>query len=142
MSLFDESLAVTAEPYGALGLGAPLADASRPEAVSAPRAFERAPWDGRKDALADAFDGALVGAQLEARAQIPQNKDCNVFLFADAAVACDWKSKFRPVADAAYGVAFQASLLRVDLTKRVGAFAAKPALTLKLADLNSALKCP
>jgi hypothetical protein len=47
------------------------------------------------------------------------------------------------VADAAYGLAFQASMLRVDLTKRVGdPFNRKPALTLKLADARSRLKAP
>ena len=58
------------------------------------------------------------------------------------AVAADWADGL-PVADAAYGLAFQASMLRVDLTKRVGdPFNRKPALTLKLADARNRLKAP
>ena len=138
--MLPQRAALRAEPFGVLGFGAPVSDASRPEAVSAPRTHDKAAWDHRKDALGDAFEGVLVGTLLELSAPVPPNNDCTAFLFADAAIAADWDDGL-PVADAAYGVAFQASLLRVDLTRRVGKFS-KPALTLKLADSNSPLKCP
>ena len=133
-------LALAGEPYACLGFGKALADGSRPEAVAAPRPYDRMPWDRRKDALGDAFEGALVGALLEASA--PVAPDVTAFVFADGAVAADWADGL-PVADAAYGLAFQASMLRVDLTKRVGdPFNRKPALTLKLADARNRLKAP
>ncbi|KAH8051193.1 hypothetical protein JL722_10892 [Aureococcus anophagefferens] len=101
--------------------------------------YDRMPWDRRKDALGDAFEGALVGALLEASA--PVAPDVTAFA-ADGAVAADWADGL-PVADAAFGLAFQASMLRVDLTKRVGdPFNRKPALTLKLADARNRLKAP
>ncbi|KAH8048031.1 hypothetical protein JL721_12038 [Aureococcus anophagefferens] len=106
---------------------------------AAPRPYDRMPWDRRR-ALGDAFEGALVGALLEASA--PVAPDVTAFVFADGAVAADWADGL-PVAEAAYGLAFQASMLRVDLTKRVGdPFNRKPALTLKLADARNRLKAP
>jgi len=129
------------EPYAAIGHGAPLRDGTRPEAVRAPRPAERAPWGAaRKDALSDAFEGPLAGALLEVRAPV---RDVTVLLFAEAAAAADLGDGAKSlVADAAYGVAFQANILRVDLAKRVGAFSAKPAITLRLADAGAALRCP
>ena len=110
--------------------------------MRAPRPAEGPRWDGRKDALADAFEGPLVGALVEIRAPVPPRDDVTVLLFGEAAAAADWGDALKPVADAAYGVAFQANILRVDLTKRVGAFAAKPALTLKLADGQGLVRAP
>ncbi|KAH8047292.1 hypothetical protein JL720_16143 [Aureococcus anophagefferens] len=131
-------LALAGEPYACVGFGKALADASRPEAVTAPRPYDRMPWDRRKDALGDAFEGALVGALLEASA--PVAPDVTAFVFADGAVAATGPRRPWP---AAYGFAFQASMLRVDLTKRVGdPFNRKPALTLKLADARNRLKAP
>jgi len=132
---------VRAEPYAAVGAGKPLADSSRPEAVAAPGQFERAPWDGRKDALADAFDGGLAGGRIEVRAPLPQSPACTAVLFADAAVATDWAAN-APAADAAYGVAFQANVLRVDVTKRLGAFQQRAKLSLTIENPFKGLRCP
>ena len=120
------------EAYASVGRGKPLQE----RGLAAPRLYEHVGKD-RKDALADEFDGGLVGARVEVDRRV---RDGVLSVFADACAAKDWGAE--RVTDAAYGVSASYSLLRVDVTKRLFGGKARPAITLRLADGASGVRCP
>ena len=120
------------ETYASVGRGKPL----RERGLAAPRLYEHV-GKARKDALADEFDGGLIGARVEVDRRV---RDGVLSVFADACAAKDWGAE--RVTDAAYGVSASYSLLRVDVTKRLFGGKARPAVTLRLADGVGGVRCP
>ena len=120
------------ETYASVGRGKPLQE----RGLAAPRLYEHVGKD-RKDALADEFDGGLIGARVEVDRRV---RDGFLSVFADACAAKDWGAE--RVTDAAYGVSASYSLLRVDVTKRLFGGKARPAVTLRLADGVGGVRCP
>ena len=114
------------ETYASVGRGKPLQE----RGLAAPRLYEHVGKD-RKDALADEFDGGLIGARVEVDRRV---RDGFLSVFADACAAKDWGAE--RVTDAAYGVSASYSLLRVDVTKRLFGGKARPAVTLGVGRLG------
>ena len=81
------------EAYASVGRGKPLQE----RGLAAPRLYEHVGKD-RKDALADEFDGGLIGARVEVDRRV---RDGVLSVFADTCAAKDWGAE--RVADAAYG---------------------------------------
>ena len=70
------------ETYASVGRGKPLQE----RGLAAPRLYEHVGKD-RKDALADEFDGGLIGARVEVDRSV---RDGFLSVFADACAAKDW----------------------------------------------------